>query len=54
MLWLRFLLAALLAGLVVGCQPKPTPAGSADTPAEHRAKKPKEMQDMPEGPKLHP
>jgi hypothetical protein len=51
---LRFLLAALLTGLVVGCQTKPAPVGSVDTPAEHRAKKIKQMQEMPEGPQLHP
>jgi hypothetical protein len=50
----RFLLAALLIGLVSGCQPKTKPVGSAHTPAEHMAKKLKNMQEPPERPKLRP
>jgi hypothetical protein len=51
----RFLLAALLLGLVSGCQPKTKqPVGSARTPAEHVANKIKKMQEAPEGPKLRP
>ena len=49
----RFLLAALLAGLLVSCQAKPSPVGSEDsnlTPLQKKIK----AQDAPEGPKLRP
>jgi hypothetical protein len=55
----RFVLAALLTGLVLGCQSKTTPAGpTARTPEEvakeNMARKLKKAQEAPEGPKLRP
>jgi hypothetical protein len=55
----RFVLAALLTGLVVGCQSKTTPAGSAgktkeEVAKERMAEKLKKAQEQPEGPKLRP
>jgi hypothetical protein len=47
----RFLLASLLLGLVVGCQPKKPPVGSGETPM---SKKIKMMKEQPEGPRLRP
>jgi hypothetical protein len=47
----RFLLAALLTGLAMGCQKKPQPVGVEETPAEHMARKIKQGQ-APEGPQL--
>ena len=53
----RFVLAALLAGLVLGCQSKTTPAGPAgktpeEVAKENMAKKRTMLQETPEGPKL--
>jgi hypothetical protein len=55
----RFVLAALLTGLVLGCQSKARPVSSANkTPdevaKERREQKLKMMQEAPEGPKLRP
>jgi hypothetical protein len=50
----RLLLAALLAGLVVGCQPPPSPTGSAHTPAKHVGEKIEKLKEAPEGPKFRP
>ena len=55
----RFLLAALLMGLVVGCQRTTKPVPSADKTAEQVAKermdkKLKDAREEPEGPKLRP
>jgi hypothetical protein len=55
----RFLLAALLMGLVVGCQRTTETVPSADKTAEQVAKdrmdkKLKQVQEEPEGPKLGP
>jgi len=55
----RFLLAALLMGLVVGCQRTTKAVPSADKTADQVAKermdkKLKEVQEEPEGPKLRP
>ena len=55
----RFLLAALLMGLVVGCQRTTNAVPSADKTAEEVAKermekKLNQVQEEPEGPKLHP
>jgi hypothetical protein len=48
----RFLLAALLTGLVIGCKAKNQPVDAEETPEEHRAKKIKALQEEPEGPQL--
>jgi hypothetical protein len=48
----RFLLAALLTGLVTGCQKKSQPVGVEETPPEHLARKIKQAQERPEGPQL--
>jgi hypothetical protein len=50
----RFLLVALLTGLVLGCAKKPQPVGVEATPPEHLARKVKPMQEEPEGPQLRP
>jgi hypothetical protein len=51
----RFLLAALLTGLALGCQPKSQPVGVEElTPAEIQARKIKQGQETPEGPQLRP
>jgi hypothetical protein len=50
----RLLLAALLTGLVMGCQKKSQPVGVEETPAEHMARKIKQMKEAPEGPQLRP
>jgi hypothetical protein len=55
----RFVIAALLTGLVVGCRSKTTPVSSpGKTPdevaREHMAKKLKKAQEAPEGPKFRP
>ena len=55
----RFLLAALLMGLVVGCQRTTEAVPSADKTTERVAKERmeqrlKQAQDEPEGPKLGP
>jgi hypothetical protein len=50
----RILLAALLLGLVMGCQKKSQPVAVEETPEEHMAKKIKQMKEAPEGPQLRP
>jgi hypothetical protein len=53
----RFVLAALLTGIVVGCQSKTTPAGQAGKTPEEVARenldrKLKKAREEPEGPPL--
>jgi hypothetical protein len=50
----RLLLAALLAGLVLGCQSKPSPVGSEDGNLNPQQRKIKKAQEEPEGPQLRP
>jgi hypothetical protein len=50
----RFLLVALLTALLVGCQPTPSPVSSVETSTKPWARKIKQQQDAPEGPKLRP
>ena len=51
----QILLASLLTGLVMGCQPKSQPGPSEDSGANPPArKKIKKAQEEPEGPKLRP
>ncbi len=51
----RVLFASLLAGLVMGCQPKREPGNSGDakpsTPFQEKFKK---IQEQPEGPSFRP
>ena len=51
----QVLLASLLTGLVMGCQPKTEPGRSEDAnPSNPIDKKIKKMQEQPEGPQLRP
>jgi hypothetical protein len=50
----RWLLAALLTVLVLGCEKKPQPVGVEETPEEHMARKFQMVKNRPEGPQLHP
>jgi hypothetical protein len=50
----RFLLAALLTGLVLGCKPKFQPVGVEETPEKHLERKFKLGQEEPEGPQFRP
>lgn len=59
----RVLLASLLTGLVIGCQPKSQPGRSEDAtpgpsqgakPSDHMLEKIKKMQQEPQGPSLRP
>ena len=51
----RILLASLLTGLVIGCQPKTEPGRSEDAkPSNPMSEKIKKMQEQPEGPQLRP
>jgi hypothetical protein len=54
MLSLRFLLAALLMALVVGCQSKAKTGPSDDSKLTPLQKKIKNAQQAPKGPKLRP
>jgi hypothetical protein len=50
----RCLLAALLMGLVVGCQSKSNPGSSEDSKLTPWERKLQKAQEEPEGPKLRP
>ncbi|HEY7426669.1 MAG TPA: hypothetical protein VH682_20705 [Gemmataceae bacterium] len=50
----RFVLAALLASLVIGCKEKVQPGGPVETSEEHRDKKIEALRKAPEGPQLRP
>jgi hypothetical protein len=50
----RWLVAALLTVLVLGCEKKPKLEGVEETPEEHMIRKFKMAQDRPKGPQLDP